>query len=201
MPYIHNLPNKHTGTLGSLASFGINFNASALQVPVSVYVVFIILMSSGFFVACFTIVPPSRVRRPDGKPLAHYPHEGFWYELKAQSKLFRDWRLLALFIPLFGSEIVVIVFSTLNCECRPPVLILNEDSIFMLSRSPLFQHTDTVSEFGVFQLDANFRFHLDRYSAGQQKNRKSTNSRLRIPRCGECHCYRRLDWHHGMAVQ
>ena len=109
-------PDKHIGTLGSLVSFGINFNASVLQVPVSVYVVFIVLMASGFFVACFTIVPPSRVRRLDGTPLAHYPHEGFWVELKAQSKLLRDWRLLALFIPLFGSEITVIVFSTLNCE-------------------------------------------------------------------------------------
>ena len=110
---------KCIGTLGSLVSFGINFNASALQVPVSVYVVFIILMVSGFFVACFTILPPSRIRRPDGTPLAHYPHEGFWHELKAQSKLFSDWRLLVLFVPLFGSEIVVIVFSSLNCEWLP----------------------------------------------------------------------------------
>ena len=110
--------DKRIGTLGSLVSFGINFNASALQVPVSVYVVFIVLMASGFFIACFTILPPARVRRSDGTPLAHYPHEGFWRELKAQSKLFRDWRLLALFLPLFASEIVVIVFSTLNCECN-----------------------------------------------------------------------------------
>ena len=76
-------------------------------------------MASGFFVTCFTILPSSRVRRPDGTALAHYPHEGFWHELKAQSKLFRDWRILAMFVPMIGSEIVVIVFSTLNCECNP----------------------------------------------------------------------------------
>ena len=76
-------------------------------------------MVSGFLVACFGIVPQSRVRRPDGTPLAHYPHKGLWPELRAQSKLFRDWRLLVLFVPLFGSEIVVIVFSTLNCELTP----------------------------------------------------------------------------------
>ena len=112
---LSNPPDKHTGTLGSLVSFGINFNASALQVPVAVYVVFIILMASGFFVSFFTIVAPSRVRRPDGTPLAHYPHEGFWHELKAQGTLFKDWRLLVMFVPLIGSEVVVIVFSSLNC--------------------------------------------------------------------------------------
>lgn len=112
-------PNKPTGTLGSLVSFGINLNASALQVPVAVYIVFIVLTASGFFLTCFTILPPSRVRRPDGTPLADYPHEGLWHELKAQSKLFGDWRLLAMFIPLLGSEVVVIVNSTLNCEYKP----------------------------------------------------------------------------------
>ena len=116
---LSNPPDKHVGTIGSLVGFGINFNASALQVPVSVYVVFIILMASGFFVSFFTIVPPSRVRRPDGTALAHYPHEGFWHELKAQGTLLKDWRLLVMFVPLIASEVIVIVFSSLNCECPP----------------------------------------------------------------------------------
>ena len=107
------------GTLGSFVSFGINFNASALQVPVSVYVVFIVLMASGFFVAFFTIVPPSRVRRGDGTALADYPHDGFWHELKAQGTLFKDWRLLVMFVPMIASEVIVIVFSSLNCEWPP----------------------------------------------------------------------------------
>ena len=77
-------------------------------------------MASGFFVSCFTIVSPSRVRRADGTALANYPHEGFWSELKAQGTLFRDWRLLAMFVPMFASEIVLIVFSSLNCEWNPP---------------------------------------------------------------------------------
>lgn len=73
-------------------------------------------MASAFFVALLTIVSPSRVRRADGTPLAHYPHEGLWRELKAQSQLFKDWRLLALFVPMFSSEVSIIVFSTLNCK-------------------------------------------------------------------------------------
>lgn len=112
-------PKHNTGTLGSLVSFGINFNASALQVPVAVYIVFIVLTASGFFLTCLTILPRSRVRRPDGTPLADFPHQGFWHELKAQGKLFSDWRLLAMFVPLLGSEVVVIVNSTLNCEWKP----------------------------------------------------------------------------------
>lgn len=103
-------------TLSSVVAFGISFNASALQVPRSVYIFFLIFMASGFFVALLTIVAPSRVRRPDGTPLAHYPQEGFWRELKAQSQLFTDWRILALFVPIFSSEVAAIVSWTLNFE-------------------------------------------------------------------------------------
>ncbi|KAL9585314.1 MAG: hypothetical protein Q9203_004298 [Teloschistes exilis] len=101
-------------TLGSLVAFGINFNASSLQVPISVYIVFILLMVSGFFVALFAIIAPSEVRRRDGTSLAHFPHEGLWQELKNQRRLFRDWRLLAMFIPMFASEVPIIVLSSLN---------------------------------------------------------------------------------------
>ncbi|KAL8989125.1 MAG: hypothetical protein Q9177_001923 [Variospora cf. flavescens] len=101
-------------TLGSLVAFGINFNASQLQVPMSVYIVFILLMASAFFVAAFSIVPPAKVRRRDGTPIAHYPHEGLWEELKRQRLLLKDWRLLAMFIPMFASEVPIIVLSSLN---------------------------------------------------------------------------------------
>ena len=104
------------GTLGSLVAFGINFNASNLQVPMSVYIVFVLLMASAFFIAAFSIVPPAQVRRRDGTPLAHYPHEGLWEELKRQRLLLKDWRLLAMFIPMFASEVPIIVLSSLNCE-------------------------------------------------------------------------------------
>ncbi|KAL8956965.1 MAG: hypothetical protein Q9193_005645 [Seirophora villosa] len=100
--------------LGSIVAFGINFNASVVQVPISVYIVFLVVMTSAFFVALFTIIPPSQVRRRDGTPLAHYPHEGFWQELKNQRRLFQDWRILVLFIPMFASEVPFIVISSCN---------------------------------------------------------------------------------------
>lgn len=74
-------------------------------------------MVLAFFMVLFTIVSPSEVRRSDGTALAHYPHQGFWLELKAQKQLLKDWRILALFVPMFGSEVTVIVLSTMNCEC------------------------------------------------------------------------------------
>ncbi|KAL8912808.1 MAG: hypothetical protein Q9171_002266 [Xanthocarpia ochracea] len=80
----------------------------------SVYIVFVLLMALAFFVAAFSIVPPAQVRRRDGTPLAHYPHEGLWEELKRQRLLLKDWRLLAMFIPMFASEVPIIVLSSLN---------------------------------------------------------------------------------------
>ena len=105
------------GTLASLVAFGINYHAKVQQVPLAVYVVFICLMASAFFVALFAILPPSKIRRSDGTALAHYPHKGFWFEIKAQGQLLRDWRMLALVIPMFASEIAIIVMSTLNGQC------------------------------------------------------------------------------------
>ncbi len=99
-------------------AFGINFNATKLQVPIAVYIVFIVLMVSGFFVALLFIIAPVKVRRRDGTALARYPHEGFWNELKNQRKLFQDWRVWAMFIPMFASEVPIIVLSSLNCVSR-----------------------------------------------------------------------------------
>ncbi|KAL8704647.1 MAG: hypothetical protein Q9201_002181 [Fulgogasparrea decipioides] len=101
-------------SLGSIVAFGINFHADKLQVPISVYIVFILLMASAFFVALFTIIAPSEVRRRDGTPLAHYPHDGLWQELKNQRRLLQDWRLLALGVPMLASEVPIIVSSSLN---------------------------------------------------------------------------------------
>lgn len=78
-------------------------------------------MASAVFVAAFTIVAPTKVRRRDGTPLAHYPHEGLWQELKRQRLLLKDWRLLAMFVPMFASEVPIIVLSSLNCEFTDPV--------------------------------------------------------------------------------
>ncbi|CAI6287886.1 unnamed protein product [Periconia digitata] len=101
-------------TLASLVAFGINYNASVVSCPDSVYIVFIVLMCLSFFVAFFGIVKPSEVRREDGSAITHHQHNGWLAELKGQRKIFTDWRMLVLILPMFGSEIAIIIFSTLN---------------------------------------------------------------------------------------
>lgn len=65
-------------------------------------------------IAAFLIVDPKRVQRSDGSAIRHYPHRGFMIELKNQIELLKDWRILALAIPFFASEIPIIITSTLN---------------------------------------------------------------------------------------
>ena len=110
------LANGSIGTLASLVAFGINYNAAVVSCPDSVYIVFIVLMCMSFIVAFFGIVKPSEVRREDGKAIVHHQHQGWLAELKGQRKIFTDWRMLVLILPMFGSEIAIIIFSTLNCE-------------------------------------------------------------------------------------
>jgi len=102
------------GTIASLVAFGINYNASVVQCPDSVYIVFIILMCLAFFIALFGIVKPEDVRRHDGTAIAHCPHKGWLEEVKAQKQIFLNWKMLVLIIPMFGSEVAIIVFSTVN---------------------------------------------------------------------------------------
>lgn len=125
-------------------------------------------MASAFFVTLFTIIPPSQVRRRDGTPLAHYPHEGFWQELKNQRRLFQDWRILVLFIPMFASEVPFIVISSCNCKLKSPkgITLVVSDADSLIACSTLLQHTYQVSQLGDVQLHASRRGNLDRIHAG-----------------------------------
>lgn len=92
----------------------INFNTDAPSVPRSIYILFITIQCVTLLIVYFGIVDPSKVRRNDGTSLAKYPHTDFWTELKAQGELFRDVKALLLFIPIFASEIAIIIASTCN---------------------------------------------------------------------------------------
>ena len=71
-------------------------------------------MSCGFLVAWAGIVRPHTVTRKDGTKLAHFADTSLVCELREMRALLRDWKLLALLLPCFASEIAVIVLSTLN---------------------------------------------------------------------------------------
>ncbi|KAE8373487.1 MFS general substrate transporter [Aspergillus bertholletiae] len=110
--------------VASFVAFGINFNAGELACPDSVYIVFIILMALSLPVALFGIISPANVRRVDGSPIAHYAHRGFWEELKEQRRIFMDWRMLVLLIPMFGSEVSIVVFSSINCILNSVIFVI-----------------------------------------------------------------------------
>ena len=84
------------------------------QVPLAVYIVFIVLMASAILIAFLFIESPSSVRKSDGSFVRDYAHRGVFTELQSQLELLRDWRMLALMIPFFASEIAIIIISTLN---------------------------------------------------------------------------------------
>lgn len=65
------------------------------------YIAFLIITASAFFLAVYIIIPLSQVRQRDDTPLAHYSHEGSWQKLKNQRRLFQDWHILVMFNPMF----------------------------------------------------------------------------------------------------
>lgn len=81
---------------------------------------FIILTALSLPVALFGIISPADVRRADGSPIAHYPHRGVWEEIKGQRQIIMDWRMLVLLLPMFGSEVAIIAFSSINCNSHAP---------------------------------------------------------------------------------
>jgi hypothetical protein len=62
---------------------------------VAVYVIFLILMGVGAFMA-FLLQPPSKIVRDDGTKVAIVTARGFVEELKANLEIFSDWKLLIM---------------------------------------------------------------------------------------------------------
>ena len=172
------------------------------QVPLAVYVVFTCLMASAFFVAFFGIVPPSEARRKDGTALAHYPHKGLWFEFKAQGQLLKDWRILALFIPMVACEIAIIVISTLNGQSALQLfeLLLLRWMSDTNSRSSILQHSYKISKLRHVHLDASGWCRWNHIPAGQREDRWSTHPRPSLDRNDGDNHDGRLDWSDRLAV-
>ncbi|KAG0198798.1 hypothetical protein BGX28_007804 [Mortierella sp. GBA30] len=101
--------------LGSCIAFGINFNVTkAESLGDSTYIVFIVLMAIGTFIA-LSLAPPSAVRHSNGDKIQIQPFPTWSGELIAVMKLFLDWRMIVL-IPMFLSSnwFYSYQFSTVN---------------------------------------------------------------------------------------
>ena len=167
----------------------INFNADSPSVPRSIYILFITLQAVTLLIVYFGLVDPSKVRRNDGTSLARYPHTDIWTELKAQGELFRDWKAMVLFIPIFSSEIAIIIISTCNGKVlawRRSVSILT--SIYFYST--VLQSKDSIAEL------CPFHRHADGWSIGHDAPpRQSENWNQAESRSHWNHCHGHS--HHG----
>ncbi|KAH8699180.1 membrane transporter [Talaromyces proteolyticus] len=102
-------------TIGSSVAFGINFHDTSLNgVPISVYLIFIIIMTSAVALAFFAIVPPEDVRRDDGTHLAVFTAPDFRTEVLGCFELLKDWRIVSLIIPMAATEMSQSLIPTLS---------------------------------------------------------------------------------------
>ncbi|KAF9292546.1 hypothetical protein BGZ68_003452 [Mortierella alpina] len=89
--------------LGSVISFGINYNVTEAQsLGDPTYIVFIVLMACGTLIA-LSLVPPSAVTHSNGDKIKIQAFPTWSGEIVAVMKLFLDWRMIVL-IPMFLSS-------------------------------------------------------------------------------------------------
>ncbi len=95
-------------TVGALIAFGINFKTTtALGVPMSVEIIFIVIQMCAVALALIVIIDPRHVTRRDGRHLALFKPPNFKEEFMNCINLLRDPKILMLLIPMFGMEIAL----------------------------------------------------------------------------------------------
>lgn len=101
------------------SSIALSLNIDQLKpvgVSTPVYIIFIVLHSSAFFIALFFIVHPAKVIRPDGTHLAHFKQGHLWTEMKETTKIMFDKRYLLLAPAQISCEMALALSSSLNCQ-------------------------------------------------------------------------------------
>lgn len=95
--------NISGASVGSSIALGISWKAESLGVPHSVYIVFIVIQSCSMGLALL-LLPPAKLRRPDGTALALFEPMSLWESLKLTGSLFKDWRFVVLIPACFTPE-------------------------------------------------------------------------------------------------
>ncbi|OZJ06126.1 hypothetical protein BZG36_01035 [Bifiguratus adelaidae] len=89
--------------IGSAVSLGVLFNTgNQNQVPIAVYIVFMIIMACGAGMGFF-LLNPKKVHHADGTPVSLHKYSSVTRETREILKLFLNWKMLIL-IPLFGGS-------------------------------------------------------------------------------------------------
>jgi hypothetical protein len=99
--------------IGAIVAFGFNLHSNGLGVPVSVYIVFIIIQSCSVGFAAL-LCPPDKLIRPEGTKVANFDQISIKHSLKGLIKVLQDWRILILLPAFFSVEAFVVFQSSLN---------------------------------------------------------------------------------------
>lgn len=100
-------------TIGGCVALGINWNATTLGVPHSVYIVFIIIQCASMLFALL-LVEPKDVLRPDGTHIAQFETISILESLHITAKLLTDWRILLMIPTFFTPELFFPLQSSMN---------------------------------------------------------------------------------------
>ncbi|RFU31056.1 hypothetical protein B7463_g5272, partial [Scytalidium lignicola] len=100
-------------TVGGCVALGINWNATTLGVPDSVYIIFIVLQCASLGFAML-LLPPKDLVRPDGTHIADFEKVSIKKSLSYTTKLFTDWRILLMLPTFFAPEMFFPLQSSIN---------------------------------------------------------------------------------------
>jgi MFS family permease len=87
------------GGVGSLASFGLNYNSKSGTVSNATYIALMVIMAFGWFLGIF-ICAPSKVRMSELRESGEKEHLSFRDEVKLSIRTITNWRV-ACMLPLF----------------------------------------------------------------------------------------------------
>jgi hypothetical protein len=109
----NHLSNACGSMIGAIVAFGFNLHSPGFGVPVSVYIVFIVIQCCSVGFAAL-LCPPDKLVRPDGTKVAKFDHISVKASLNSLIKVLKDWRILIMLPAFFSVEAFVVLQSSLN---------------------------------------------------------------------------------------
>lgn len=101
-------------------ALGVNIDQTKTQgVATSVYITFIVIMSSSIVIGGLFVVNPRKVVRNDGTHIAIFKQAAIRTEFKEMLKVFIDPKILLLTPAIFVGEFAVAIVSSVNSKIYP----------------------------------------------------------------------------------
>ncbi len=128
-------------------ALGVNIHQTSTQgVATSVYITFIVIMSSSIVIGGLFVVRPRNVVRNDGTHIAIFKPQSIGKEFKEMLKVFIDPRILILTPAIFIGEFASAIVSSVNGMFSPSPLLHVDKLIYLLVSRILFQPPDSLPQ-------------------------------------------------------